>query len=276
MLVFLISLVCTRLIVVARQTWNVPGSNDIEQWSYDDLYDNEVSGARGLGIDEDMWDCHVNHYLGWWWDELAEYDLARYFIILGWSADSWDGDAPKPEEQDMSWEELTLEQRAAAAQICYTGDIWDMNPIPRWQVGTSSVSESAVDAAYASLPAKGSPTFSLTLPPGSPEPTNQPSASLVSDTMGFPDSHPPTAAPVEVPAAVPTGVPTALSTGVPTPAPTVAVEAVSHYSLPINPVTMNIPEKRYVRTCILTFLLSMSPVPTHPLALGPVQKLLRS
>ena len=37
------------------QTWDRPGTSDLEYWKYADLYDDEKIGAEALGIDEDMW-----------------------------------------------------------------------------------------------------------------------------------------------------------------------------------------------------------------------------
>ena len=41
---------------------------------------------------------------------------------------------PEPETEDMYWDELSEEQRAAAEQVCFFSDLWDMNPIPTWDV----------------------------------------------------------------------------------------------------------------------------------------------
>ena len=96
------------------------------------MYSNELAGAQGLGITEAMWNCHVNHYTGLWWEDIERYGYDQYFIALGWTVDSWDNGAHAPETEDLYWDELTPEQRAAATQLCYTREVWDSVPISDW------------------------------------------------------------------------------------------------------------------------------------------------
>ncbi|KAL7525331.1 hypothetical protein ACHAXR_000959, partial [Thalassiosira sp. AJA248-18] len=103
-----------------RDTWNLPGTGDIEAWSYHDLYDIEVAGAQGLGIDSEMWDCHINHYFGYWWEDIEYYGYDEYLTGLGWKVESWDNCAPAPDSEDKYWDELTPRQQAGATQVCYT------------------------------------------------------------------------------------------------------------------------------------------------------------
>ena len=86
-----------------------------------------------------MWDCHINHYAGYYWADLGELRVEQYFIVLGWDIDSWETDAPVPEADDLDWDELTALQQAAAMQVCYHKDLWDEVPIPQWQVTVSAV-----------------------------------------------------------------------------------------------------------------------------------------
>jgi hypothetical protein len=114
------------------KTWNEPGSNLAEDYSYDDLYENEKSGANLLGLGGDIWDCQVNHYLGCWWKDLEERGLDQYVKVLGWDEDRWNHDGPVPDTDDVYWDDLTQEQQEAAIQICYFRELWDNVPIPEW------------------------------------------------------------------------------------------------------------------------------------------------
>jgi len=114
-----------------KNSWNNPGTNDIEAWSYHDLYEDEITGVKGLGIDS-VWDCQINHYRGYWWEDIEYFGYARYFELLGWDADSWDDYDLTPETEGMYWDDLTKEQQAAATQLCYHRDLWDEISIQYW------------------------------------------------------------------------------------------------------------------------------------------------
>ena len=88
-----------------------------------------MAGAQGLGIDEEMWDCHINHYSGYWWEDIVWMGLDQYFTILGWDAGNWHYDET-PETEDMYWDELTVKQQMAATQVCFFRDLWNTVPIP--------------------------------------------------------------------------------------------------------------------------------------------------
>ena len=114
------------------KTWDEPGTNELEDNAFDDLYKNGKSGAISLGFGNDNWDCHINHYQGYWWADLEEAGFDQYLMALGWDENSWDGDGPEPETEDLYWEGLTPDQQSAARQICYTPDLWDGLLIPEW------------------------------------------------------------------------------------------------------------------------------------------------
>ncbi|KAL7537925.1 hypothetical protein ACHAXR_008164 [Thalassiosira sp. AJA248-18] len=64
-----------------------------------------------------------------WWRDLPQ-DIQGAFAVLGWNENIWDnpgvGDPSATEE--MSWDELTMEQQLAAYTIGYTGELWDIEP----------------------------------------------------------------------------------------------------------------------------------------------------
>ena len=114
------------------KTWNEPGSAAVEDWSYHDLYEEEIVGLDGLGISGDTWDCHINHYFGYWWQDIVYYGYDQYFEVLGWDVNNWDSSGELPETEDMYWDELTKEQQDAASQLCYFRDLWDGVSIPNY------------------------------------------------------------------------------------------------------------------------------------------------
>ena len=117
-----------------KTSWNVPGTNSVEGWSFHDLYDDEVEGALHLGLDSDTWDCHINHYYGYWWEDLEKDGHDRHFSVLGWNEDMWDNETSYPETDYMYWDELSPAQQAAAEQVCYFRELWDMIDITNWEV----------------------------------------------------------------------------------------------------------------------------------------------
>merc|ERR1711865_256817 len=85
-----------------------------------------------LGFDVETWDCDVNHYFGYYWEGLATYDLQKYWMALGWSEASWNGEIDPPDTDEKDWEELTEEQQKAAEEICYFQQTWDGISITDW------------------------------------------------------------------------------------------------------------------------------------------------
>jgi len=117
-----------------EETWNLPGSNaEIEEISYVDLTNNGKAGVISLGMTEEVYDCHINHYYGYWWSNLEEVGLDQYYSILGWNADLWDNDDGEvPDSEELYWSELTSAQQLAASNVCFFEDLWNGESIPDW------------------------------------------------------------------------------------------------------------------------------------------------
>lgn len=109
----------------SKKTWDTPGSNILEKYRYDDLSESGKNGATSLGLGNAIWDCHINHYVGFTWSDLAAGGFVQYATSLGWDENKWDNNGSDPETEDFYWDDLTLEQQAAASQICYFKDLWD-------------------------------------------------------------------------------------------------------------------------------------------------------
>ncbi len=166
----------------SQDSWNNPGSNSVEEWSFHDLYDSEVEGALGLGIDGEAWDCHINHYYGYWWSDLVKDGYDEYFSILGWDEDKWDNGSSAPETEGMEWDDMSAEQRAAAEQVCFFRELWNGVPISQWDMSlfSSSNQTTTVPANVRSDSPSKVPTDMPTVGPiksPSSSPVNQPSLS---------------------------------------------------------------------------------------------------
>ena len=65
------------------ETWNSLGSGGLEGNSWDELSGPAQQAFRQMGFREETWDCYVNHYNGYSWNELVQEDLADAAKILG-------------------------------------------------------------------------------------------------------------------------------------------------------------------------------------------------
>mmetsp|Transcript_19166 Transcript_19166/g.27065 ORF Transcript_19166/g.27065 Transcript_19166/m.27065 type:complete len:517 (+) Transcript_19166:81-1631(+) len=114
-------------------TWDHPGSAAISKKSFDELTGDKLAAAKGLGFNDDQWDCYVNHYGSYSWDDLQKKQVQEYFNVLGWTHESWRGDGvARPNTNGKDWEDLTSEERQAAKKICYFEEIWDDIDFDKW------------------------------------------------------------------------------------------------------------------------------------------------
>lgn len=126
-----------------ESTWDMPGTNDVEQLSWFDLtIDQRVAAVEvalepsGIAAEqyEDVWDCYVNHYSGYDWVELGQYGIDVHYVALGWDQPSWDGESDPPPSDFTPWIDLTDAEREAADELCFFEEIWDGNyTIPEWE-----------------------------------------------------------------------------------------------------------------------------------------------
>ena len=127
-------LTSTHFSHLKHKSWNKPKTSDIESWSYADLYENEVAAAKGLGItNAETWDCWINHYSAFWWQDLEELGVSQYYTVLGWNSNSWDNEVSTPSSDNKYFDDLTQQEQAAAEQVCYNRELWDGIPLPDWE-----------------------------------------------------------------------------------------------------------------------------------------------
>jgi len=115
-----------------EDTWNLIGSNPIENVAFSELDPDQQAAASSLGYTEDKWDCETNHYTGYDWSELEEYGLDKHWEALGWSKCSWDRGCEAPATAAMEWQELDGSQQKAMEEVCYFQESWDGVSLVEW------------------------------------------------------------------------------------------------------------------------------------------------
>lgn len=117
-----------------EKTWNNHGLNSIERTRWTNLTSNERDAAAELGFTQPSWDCFINHYEQYTWDELNAAGVQTNYLNLGWTEDHWLMKTEStPTTESLWWDMLTDSEKSAANGICYFKDNWnriDMNPNP--------------------------------------------------------------------------------------------------------------------------------------------------
>jgi len=138
-----------------EETWNSPGTAEIEQIAFSDLSDDQRTAAASLGFTEETWDCNQNHYVGYGWSDLQQYGLATYWAALGYNRARWEGLAGPPAAVDLLWAELNEAQQNAAEELCYVEETWNMVPLEEWFVSLpvrqDAFSDSTKGTAFSDL-----------------------------------------------------------------------------------------------------------------------------
>ena len=120
-----------------ESTWNTPGTARVEKRAYEDLNKRETEAAVALGFtDKNVWDCYMNHYDDYDWDELDTAGVQYYFELLGWTEARWsengDDDTTADFMWDKDWTELDAAQQTAARQLCFQQETWDGVSLDEW------------------------------------------------------------------------------------------------------------------------------------------------
>ena len=116
-----------------RTSWDNLQLSELEDVRYIDLTATEQDAiTTSLGLSSDMWDCYMNHYTGYYWDDLQTIGVDVYYEILGYNAMSWDYESEYVETEDMSWSELSVSQQDAANMLCFFENSWDWISLMDW------------------------------------------------------------------------------------------------------------------------------------------------
>jgi hypothetical protein len=113
-------------------TWNNPGQATIETFAFEDLPDESQDEASSMGFDDMSWNCYINHFDAFVWSSLEDLDVQKYFITLGWSRQSWEGEIDPPASDETPWVALTAAEQNAATELCYTKEMWEGIPLEDW------------------------------------------------------------------------------------------------------------------------------------------------
>ncbi|GAX10880.1 hypothetical protein FisN_31Hh089 [Fistulifera solaris] len=154
------------------EAWDSPGTAQVESLNFISLEKKQQEIVAAMGLTEAQWDCYINHYQGYSWDELPS-ETIQHLETLEWDSALWESGAGPPETRDRAWNDLGTPEREAAIALCYRYETWDMIPLEEWYVstlpsrapnGVMSVAPSAIQAGPASaLPVTSdSPTMSFT------------------------------------------------------------------------------------------------------------------
>ena len=122
-------------------TWNNHGLAPVEKKRWTSLTSTEREGADLLGFSPERWDCFVNHFEDYTWDELAAvgHDIChthechrdksyiqQHYRQLGWSRDHWEHTAATPPYTEARWwGQLTAAEQKAAKGLCFFEKNWD-------------------------------------------------------------------------------------------------------------------------------------------------------
>lgn len=115
-------------------TWNNHGLAPIEKKGWSALTTNERDAANVLGFTEGTWDCFINHYEQYSWEDLEEKGVQQAYRGLGWTEAHWNREVEEvPYTESRWWDMLTDNEKKSANALCYYEDNWDkkdMNPNP--------------------------------------------------------------------------------------------------------------------------------------------------
>ncbi|KAL7554665.1 hypothetical protein ACHAWF_018162, partial [Thalassiosira exigua] len=115
-----------------RDSWDNLEISELEGYIYQDLTAFQQENVKNLGMDENMWNCYMNHYNGYYWADLEQEGVAQYWVVLGWNQASWDGGIGTPATNDMYWRELSESQQEAAYKLCFSRNAWDWISLTFW------------------------------------------------------------------------------------------------------------------------------------------------
>ena len=106
-------------------TWNILRLDETEQKGWFELvyYEKDVA-ASVLGLDEKSWDCWINHYDSYSWNDLVKRGLDTYWRGLGYTEESWNEEIEDPQKGN-TWDELTEEEKTHATELCFDRDTWN-------------------------------------------------------------------------------------------------------------------------------------------------------
>ena len=119
------------------ETWNLPGSyHQLEGLSYGKLSTGQRNVVDDLGWSDTTWDCYINHYKDYTWEQLQDAGVVLYYETLGYDEMKWNTASSSGGRKDhhafsesLTWQELPVREKLAAKELCYFEEIWNTNYI---------------------------------------------------------------------------------------------------------------------------------------------------
>ncbi|KAL3920484.1 MAG: hypothetical protein SGILL_003239 [Bacillariaceae sp.] len=109
-----------------KSLWNNDKDSPLESRDWTKLTAKQQDAAKDLGYDQAQWDGNsvaIPSYDDMDWDELPK-DVRAAAICLQYTQDTWDEDGKSPLD-DLDWRELTADQQKAAGVLGYNQRTWD-------------------------------------------------------------------------------------------------------------------------------------------------------
>ena len=166
--------IATNLLEYTGETaWNNPMTNRMELMRLENVFeylnktlpDNTYDQIKAfflaeMGYKESIWDCWINHYVGFSWIYYSRYNFNWTLIDLGWTQTTWDSNNATlaPPSESKKWTQLTAKERTAAQYLCYNQDLWDGTEIGQWVASSSPTDSPTVSPAPTSAPTTPAPT----------------------------------------------------------------------------------------------------------------------
>lgn len=161
------------------EEWDQPKTAIMESIPFKDLGILQ-SKVSELGLTQDQWDCYVNHYAGYSWEQLSN-DLQIHAVALGWTPLTWqdktNSDA-KPILFRNFWDELSGPQKKTAGEFCYFENTWNEENLRYWTTPPPSEHTPSPTKAPTMAPTITMKPTMVTLPPAASA-SSTPSFSIV-------------------------------------------------------------------------------------------------
>lgn len=170
------------------EEWDQPMSAVVESIPFSDLGILQ-SKITALGLSQEQWDCYINNYSGYKWDQLSN-QLQIHALALGWTPSTWENSKSsnsKPAVFRNFWDELSDPQKKTAGEFCYFENTWNEENLRYWTTAPPSEHTSAPTKSPTTAPGK---TMAPTIAPLKASATTTPSLSIFLEVvlivgMGF-------------------------------------------------------------------------------------------
>lgn len=136
---FFRSIAIAGILNILPAQWNYVFPNNLLEFrAHSVLNRPQKIVLESMLYDEDKYDCCLNHYSAYDWDDFEDedYDWTSFKSglenTLGYTQDIWDSGGSVPVDE-LEWFQLTYAQRTFLSEyMCYTQLLWDEESLPLW------------------------------------------------------------------------------------------------------------------------------------------------